>query len=467
MKNRIGLLVLLMGLSVIHQTEAELYADFVTPKGAFSVQLSVLDSPRAVANFMGLVSGVQTWRDPVMGVVYGGQEEEAASFYQGMCFYATEGSRVLLGGLRSYIGTDGYEYWEGPGYTILDEVDNGIRLAYGTLVMPEFNGPHSGGGELGIILTNQVGYVGSGWTAFGVVQAMDMPVVEAVAAEINAGSRIAVEIMIRDEFSTPEERAALAAAKMELPVLVAMPLELNMEGERGISFQMSSHSQACLAATPGLVTNRWQVLPGMWELGESPTSMKVPFASIPGLAEHQGFISGSEAVYPKMTAKWFPEKMRLAVEHTGVHMQYWLDFTAGTGIWARVENGIPVENGVLSSLTQSIETANSLRIVFVIGMTAYYYWLGMDEQGAQLGRFYNQQWYWNAELVGEDNGMFEYAEGWGDTNARIPRVRTCGVTPLFRHPDWAPASREKTRMGKPILPLGGLDLISEGKNQTE
>ncbi len=84
-----------------------MYADFSTSLGTFTVELDALNAPRAVANFMGLADGTQTWRDPVTGAVRGGAPGN--SFYDGLQFYSTIGGFALLGGLRPYSRSDGRE----------------------------------------------------------------------------------------------------------------------------------------------------------------------------------------------------------------------------------------------------------------------------------------------------------------------------------------------------------------------
>ncbi|NCD21904.1 MAG: peptidylprolyl isomerase [Spartobacteria bacterium] len=410
-----------------------IYADFSTSLGTFTVELDALNAPRAVANFMGLADGTQTWRDPVTGVARGGAAGDA--FYDGLQFYSTVGGFALLGGLRPYSGSDGHEYWEGPGYTILDETTNGEGLVRGVLAMPEFKGPHSGGGELALLLTNAPD-LSSGWTGFGAVTGAGMAVVQAVVNSVTGGSgRVVAQIAIRDEEMTPAETAALTAAQAELPIVEAMPLGFSRESNvtTRASFWSAAKSRACLSAISNLPVGAWSVLPGDWNTGTNEVWMDIPLAFIPGVATQLGFLYGSQAVYPKMTASLFPEKMRLGAVHTEMDMQYWLDFAGGTGMWARVEGGVPVQNGTVDYVGQGLETANSVHLVIFIGWTAYHYWLGFDEAGATSGRFYCEWWFMNAELSGTDNGTFAFEEGWGSKKSAQPAwSRVVKATPAPR-----------------------------------
>ena len=436
-----------------------IYADFSTSLGTFTVELDALKAPRAVANFMGLADGMQTWRDPVTGEARGGGAGDA--FYEGMPFYSTFGGFTLLGGLRPYPGSDGNEYWEGPGFTILDEATNGVALVRGVLALAEFAGPHSGGGELAILLTNAP-YLGSGWTGFGAVTGAGMAVVEAVVNSVTGGSgRVLAQIAIRDGGMTPEENAALNAARTELPLVTEMPLGLG--GATNVLFESAPQSQACLSTASNLLSQGWSVYPGTWNTGTNETRMDLPLTSIPGIAERLGFLYGSQAVYPKMTVAPFSGKQRLGMAHTGTDMQYWLDFTGATGIWARVSNSVPVESGTIDWIGQELETANSVHMVFFIGFTAYHYWLGFAEAGATTGRFYCELWYLNAELSGTDDGTFELAEGWGSKkSARTARSRT--ATASFDAAPDVPAMRsmaewkaKRTPRSGPGLEISGMD----------
>lgn len=413
-----------------------IFADFTTSHGVFTVELDALAAPRAVANFIGLADGTQTWRDPVTGAVRGGDSGEA--YFSGMQFYATAGTLALLGGLRPYSGEDGNEYWEGPGYTILDEVTNGVELVRGVLALAEFMGPHSGGGELALMLTNAA-YLGSGWTGFGAVTGAGMAVVDAMVQDVTNGSgRVVAQIAIRDGGITPGETAALELARQELPTLETMPLGFSRVGNvtAQVSFESVPKSQACLSTTSNLLAGSWSVLPGKWNTDTNEVWRDVPLGSIPGIGTPLGYLYGSQAVYPNLTARPWSGKMRFGMAHTGIGMQYWLDFAGATGMWARVSNNIVVENGTISWFGQELATANSVHLRFSVGITAYYYWLGLDEEGTIDGRFYCELWPYNLWLDETDSGTFETVAGWGEVEGRAVMCQrrpgpVAGVPPTF------------------------------------
>lgn len=445
-----------------------IYADFTTSHGAFTVELDALAAPRAVANFIGLADGTQTWRDPVTGAVRGGVSGEA--YFSGMQFYSTAGTLALLGGLRPYPGEDDEEYWEGPGYTILDEVTSGVELARGVLALAEFTGPHSGGGELALMLTNAA-YLGSGWTGFGAVTGAGMAVVDAMVQDVTNGSgRVAAQIAIRDDDITPEEIAALDLAREELPTMEAMPLGFSRVSNvtAQLSFGSAPKSRACLSTTSNLLAGSWSVLPGDWNTDTNEVWRDVPLESIPGIGNPLGYLYGSQAVYPNLTAHLWSGKMRFGMAHTGVDMQYWLDFAGATGMWARVSNSVPVESGTITWIGQELGTANSVHLVFFMGTTAYHYWLGLDEAGALDGRFYCELLYFNVDLTGTDSGMFEMVAGWSKLGLPAQRAgkasRNTSFAPKVGR-DPMPSIEEwkaiQLRRRGPGLKIGGMDLIGD------
>lgn len=462
MKRRIQLgFGLAVWLAVAGVAFAAIYADFETSLGTFTVELDTLNAPRAVASFMGLADGSQTWRDPVTGAVRGG--DAGGAFYEGTAFDSAFGSLALLGGLRSYGGTN--EFREGPGYTILDEWTNGTALVRGTLAMATFTGPHSGGAELALVLSNAMAATDYEWSAFGEVVGSGMDVVDAIAGEVtNGAGKVAVQIAIRADEMTPSEEAALAVARGELPFVEEMPLGFSRESNTTthLSFWSAPKSRACLSMTSNLTAESWSLVPGVWNTETNEVWRSFRLASIPGLTNQTGLIPqtylfGSQAVYPKMTAEPFSGKMRIAVAHTGIDVQYWLDFSGGTGMWAIVEGGIPVYSDTLQGLGQELATANGVYVYFLIGTgldwTLYAYWLGFDEEHAATGRFYNEQWHMNTVLSGRDWGTFELASGWAAAPAApsVPRRRTAVPIPpgLNRNVPAPPPSRRVSAVAIP------------------
>ena len=92
-----------------------IYADFQTSLGDFTASLNYQQSPKAVANFIGLAEGSRAWIDPASGAVRVGQP-----FYNGVVFHRVIAGFMNQAGSKNGLGTDG------PGYVFQDETSNGL-----------------------------------------------------------------------------------------------------------------------------------------------------------------------------------------------------------------------------------------------------------------------------------------------------------------------------------------------------
>ena len=94
--------------------QAQIFADFQTSLGGFTVELFHQDVPRTVANFVGLVDGTRPWVDPRTTKVQVG-----VPFYDGIIFHRVIPDFMIQGGSPAGTGTDG------PGYKVPDELTKG------------------------------------------------------------------------------------------------------------------------------------------------------------------------------------------------------------------------------------------------------------------------------------------------------------------------------------------------------
>ena len=93
------------------RASAQLYADFQTTLGSFSVELFHEDVPRTVASFVSLAEGTRPWIDPKSQQVKSG-----VPFYDGIIFHRVIPNFMIQGGSPQGTGTDG------PGYKFPDEL---------------------------------------------------------------------------------------------------------------------------------------------------------------------------------------------------------------------------------------------------------------------------------------------------------------------------------------------------------
>ncbi len=92
-----------------------LRADLVTAMGTVHCVLFDRDTPRTVANFVGLARGLKAWSDPQTG------KAVRAPFYDGLTFHRVVPGFVIQGGDPTGRGTGG------PGYLFDDELVNSLH----------------------------------------------------------------------------------------------------------------------------------------------------------------------------------------------------------------------------------------------------------------------------------------------------------------------------------------------------
>ena len=105
---------LLAGAILAPTAPAQVFADFRTTLGTFSIELFHEDAPRTVANFVSLAEGTRPWLDPKTQKVRTG-----VPYYDGIIFHRVIPNFVIQGGSPQGTGTDG------PGYKFPDELTKG------------------------------------------------------------------------------------------------------------------------------------------------------------------------------------------------------------------------------------------------------------------------------------------------------------------------------------------------------
>lgn len=411
-------LVLGLAMALAGSARGEVVATARSPEGEFPEFRVVLDAAgeaSAVANFMGLLDGSQAWLDPETWAVRGGAED---AFYKGMVFDWNEGSMVR-GGLRSVASTNGgVEYTGGTGYTVKGKGEHSRdAVSLGSLVLLEEGGPHSGGGEIALALTNGT----TTWTVFGQVRAGDEAGVRGLAAAVSGGAT-KVEWSVDMGGATTEERMALEKARDELAVVEGIETHLNAGGPE---WEWPGKSRLEISLSTNLVSGWHHSVE--WNEGGETLQMSVPWGNLGWMNEdqsivvldgEQGFASFVDVRHPKLTGEILTGKWRLGVDHSEQQMQYWLDFDKRTGMWARVESGAITDSGRVTGIRMWRETGNSLVVFFGMGNIPNYYYLGFAEEGARKGRFMSKQQF---TVWTEDWGSFQMAEGWGEEAKEVVR----------------------------------------------
>jgi cyclophilin family peptidyl-prolyl cis-trans isomerase len=134
------LLCLLSGsLSFAVPTDG-LFANFVTSRGNFTVQLHHEFAPTTVANFAGLAEGSRTWLEESTGKLV------RRPFYNGLTFHRVVPGFVIQSGSPNGLGTDG------PGYTFGDEFHPSLQHGEAGILSMANGGADTNGSQFFITL---------------------------------------------------------------------------------------------------------------------------------------------------------------------------------------------------------------------------------------------------------------------------------------------------------------------------
>jgi peptidyl-prolyl cis-trans isomerase A (cyclophilin A) len=123
-----------VGLQAGAQTNG-IFADFTTSMGDFTCQLDYTNSPKAVANFVGLATGARAWLDLVTG------EARTNAFYDGLTFHRVIPNFVNQSGSPNGQGTDG------PGYSFVDQFSAALNFNNSWILAMANSGPDSNGSQ--------------------------------------------------------------------------------------------------------------------------------------------------------------------------------------------------------------------------------------------------------------------------------------------------------------------------------
>ncbi|ATB36203.1 peptidyl-prolyl cis-trans isomerase [Cystobacter fuscus] len=135
----------------------ELFATLQTNHGDVVVKLFSKQSPLTVANFVGLATGEQAWKDPKTQ-----QEKKNTPLYKDILFHRIIAGFMIQGGdpLGQGVGS--------PGYTFEDETRNGLTFSKPGILAMANRGPNTNGSQFFISVAPLERLTG-GYTIFGEV----------------------------------------------------------------------------------------------------------------------------------------------------------------------------------------------------------------------------------------------------------------------------------------------------------
>ena len=119
---------------------ADVFADFETSQGTFTIRLFADEVPNTVANFTGLAEGTKTFTDPATG------KPATRPYYDGQIFHRIIDGFMIQGGdpLGQGIG--------GPGYEFADEFHPRLRHDRAGILSMANRGPNTNGSQFFITL---------------------------------------------------------------------------------------------------------------------------------------------------------------------------------------------------------------------------------------------------------------------------------------------------------------------------
>lgn len=235
-------LILITFFALLQQNlKAQIFADFVTSSGNFTVELDYENSPRTVANFLILAEGSRPWIDSNTGQVVSN-----TPFYEGINFHRVVAGFVIQAGSPNGMGTDG------PGYVFPDEIENDLIFDQPYLLAMANSGPNTNGSQF-FITTGTPTFLNGVHTIFGNVSTgtavVDLinstPTTnEAPNSDITINS-----VTIRREGSAAESFDEFA---QDLPIVSAPELDFQFPGPI-FQFQQPPNSTCFLSRSTDLI----------------------------------------------------------------------------------------------------------------------------------------------------------------------------------------------------------------------
>jgi cyclophilin family peptidyl-prolyl cis-trans isomerase len=380
---------------------AQIYADFQTSLGNFSCELSYEETPRTVANFIGLAEGSRVWVDERNGQV--STTRPARPFYDGLSFHRVVNDApafaIAQAGSRTADGMDG------PGYTFPDEIDPAVpetsAFDQPYLLAMANSGPNTNGSQFFLTGTT-IPHLEGLHTIFGRVVAGTDVVDEILEVEVDANDKPVTPVVIQSVLirRVGKEAAKFKATKQPLPKLAAAKFK---------AVPLTNGNHRLLYKQPGAsATMIWTDTPANpgWELVFEryigPGGAVIPGADVS--------LGGRVAPLPKPTAWLRPVLVRYPAEALAPTQvagrrltlsneagDFVFDFApTGNGTYAYTEEGTTTpQTGTITGLSYSPDGYGATLVVESSGLFPLRFRLGFDGQsgasldGRQSGSFWS------------------------------------------------------------------------------
>jgi len=221
-----------------------MYAEFYTSLGNFTNTLTFQQTPKTVANFVGLATGERPWLDLPSGVV------KTNPFYDGLIFHR------VIAGFMEQAGSPKGDGTDGPGYQFVDEFVPSLRHdSFGTLSSAN-SGPDSNGSQF-FVTAAPTPWLDDVHTVFGKLYGGSNVVydINNVATDSNDKplTNVVITNLVIRRIGTEAE--AFDLHTQNLPVVTNLDLSIASAGTNvALTFSNQLNAENWLYYTPDLTT---------------------------------------------------------------------------------------------------------------------------------------------------------------------------------------------------------------------
>ncbi len=226
-----------------------IFAEFTTSLGKFTCKLDYTNAPKAVASFVGLATGRQTWLDEASGRLMTNQ------FHNGLTFHRVIAGFMIQGGAPHGQRKDG------PGYSFVDEFAPSLRFTNSGVLAMANSGPDSNGSQY-FITVAPTPWLNDAHTIFGQVVSNYTVVqnISAVATDANERPRTPVVVSNVTILRIGAAASNFNVSAQGLATLENVPLTISHEPPYArLGFTNRLHADNRLFYTPDLA--QWLTQP--------------------------------------------------------------------------------------------------------------------------------------------------------------------------------------------------------------
>lgn len=251
---------------IVGTAQGQIFADFSTTLGDYTVELDYTNSPRTVANFIILAEGSRPWIDSTSG-----ETKFNTPYYTGIQFHRVIDDFIIQAGSPNGQGTDG------PGYNFPDETDNGITFEAPYLLAMANSGPNTNGSQF-FITEGTPTFLNGIHTIFGTVT-VGQAVIDLIhETPVNSSDRPLTDVVINSVTIRRVGAPAQAFDEFaeELPIVSTLDLDISADGSELLLSQPSGSTLQAYRSTDLL---NWSPFSHLIDSTQSPGTNFTPPAN--------------------------------------------------------------------------------------------------------------------------------------------------------------------------------------------